>query len=141
MTAESTSWEGESPMIIGIGVDIVEIERIAALMKRQEKAIGRFLTEAEKKLLAGKAESRQAEMVAGRFAAKEAGAKALGTGIGHALGFLDMEITPSETGKPMMRVDGDVLTRLGLDPQRVRVHVSISHSQTHAMAQVVVEEL
>ncbi|MGN7470935.1 holo-ACP synthase [Brevibacillus sp. SAFN-007a] len=128
-------------MIIGIGVDMVEIERIAALMQRQDKTIGRFLTEAEQKLLAGKTKSRQAEIVAGRFAAKEAGAKALGTGIGRALGFLDMEITPSETGRPMMRVNSHVFTRLGLDPQRVRVHVSISHSQTHAMAQVIVEEL
>jgi holo-[acyl-carrier protein] synthase len=128
-------------MIVGIGVDIVEIERVATLIGRRENALNRFLTDEEKLLLTGKSAHRQAEMVAGRFAAKEAGAKALGTGIGQALSFLDMAITPSETGKPLMQINPDVLTRLGLEPARIRVHVSISHSQTHAMAQVVVEEL
>lgn len=127
-------------MIIGIGVDIVEIERIASLMKRQESAINRFLTNEEKQLLNGKAATRQVEMVAGRFAAKEAGSKALGTGIGAVVGFLDMEILPSDTGKPVMHIKSEVYSKLGLDPSRIHVHVSISHSRTHAIAQVMIEE-
>ena len=128
-------------MIVGIGVDIVEIERISTLIKRQKSAISRFLTGEEQRLLQDKAEARQAEFVAGRFAAKEAGAKALGTGIGGVIGFLDMEITPTELGKPEMKIKNEVYTRLGLEPARVRVHLSISHSQAYAIAQVVVEQL
>lgn len=128
-------------MIVGIGIDIVEMERMATLMKRQRNTIDRFLTLQEQKLLDGKAESRRVEFVAGRFAAKEAGSKALGTGIGGAVSFLDMEILPTELGKPEMKIHSDVFGRLGLDPSRVRVHLSISHSRTYAVAQVVVEEL
>ncbi|QRG68153.1 holo-ACP synthase [Brevibacillus choshinensis] len=128
-------------MILGIGIDMIEIERIDRLLKRQPKACQRFLTEAERALLAGKSETRQSELVAGRYAAKEAGAKALGTGIGEVLSFLDMEILPSRSGKPEMSFQPEVYRRLGLEPSRIRVHLSISHSQSHAIAQVVVEEL
>ncbi|TQK49593.1 holo-[acyl-carrier-protein] synthase [Brevibacillus sp. AG162] len=127
-------------MIIGTGVDIVEIERMATLIKRQESAIKRFLTTDEQQLLHGKSETRQAEMVAGRFAAKEAGAKALGTGIGAVLSFLDMEILPNHSGKPVMTIKNEVYSKLDLDPARIHIHVSISHSQTHAIAQVIIEE-
>lgn len=128
-------------MIVGIGADIVEIERISTLIKRQKSAINRFLTGEEQRLLQDKTEARQAEFVAGRFAAKEAGAKALGTGIGAVIGFLDMEIMPNELGKPEMKIKDEVYMRLGLDPASVRVHLSISHSQAYAIAQVVVEQL
>ncbi|KQL43428.1 ACP synthase [Brevibacillus choshinensis] len=127
-------------MIVGIGVDMIEIERIEKILKRQPKALQRFLTQEEQKLLAGKSETRQSEFVAGRYAAKEAGAKALGTGIGEVLSFLDMEILPTGTGKPELTFHPEVYRRLGLDPARVRIHLSISHSQSHAIAQVVVEE-
>lgn len=127
-------------MIVGIGVDMIEIERIEKILKRQPKALQRFLTQEEQKLLAGKSETRQSEIVAGRYAAKEAGAKALGTGIGEVLSFLDMEILPTSSGKPELTFHTEVYRRLGLDPARMRIHVSISHSQSHAIAQVVVEE-
>lgn len=127
-------------MIVGIGVDMIEIARIDQLLKRQPKACNRFLTPEEQKLLAGKSEMRQSEMIAGRYAAKEAGAKALGTGIGEVLSFLDMEILPASSGKPELTFRSEVYRKLGLDPARMRVHVSISHSQSHAIAQVVVEE-
>jgi holo-[acyl-carrier protein] synthase len=127
-------------MIVGIGVDMIEIERIDQLVKRQPKALQRFLTREEQKLLGGKSETRQSEMIAGRYAAKEAGAKALGTGIGEVLSFLDMEILPTSSGRPELTFHPEVYGRLGLDPFRMRVHVSISHSQSHAIAQVVVEE-
>jgi holo-[acyl-carrier protein] synthase len=128
-------------MIFGTGIDLVEIERIATLLKRQPRAINRFLTIQEMSLLEQKSEERRVEFVAGRFAAKEAGSKALGTGIGGVIGFLDMEILPDESGKPEMRIDPEAFRRLGLDPARMRVHVSISHSRNQAIAQVLVEEL
>ncbi|GIO09337.1 holo-[acyl-carrier-protein] synthase [Brevibacillus reuszeri] len=128
-------------MIVGIGVDIVEIERISKLVKRQKNAISRFLTIEEQQLLQGKPEARQAEFIAGRFAAKEAGSKALGTGIGGTISFLDMEVLPTERGKPEMKIKEEVYERLGLDPSNVRVHLSISHSIAYAIAQVVVEQV
>lgn len=128
-------------MIVGIGVDIVEIERISKLVKRQKSAISRFLTIEEQQLLQGKSEERQTEFIAGRFAAKEAGAKALGTGIGGTISFLDMEVLPTERGKPEMKIKEEVYERLGLDPLNVRVHLSISHSSAYAIAQVVVEQV
>jgi holo-[acyl-carrier protein] synthase len=128
-------------MIIGTGVDLVDIERIASIMKRQPRAIKRFLTIQEISLLEQKSEERKVEFVAGRFAAKEAGSKALGTGIGAVIGFLDMEVLPSESGKPEMRINPDAFRRLGLDPAQVRVHLSISHSRDQAIAQVIVEQL
>jgi holo-[acyl-carrier protein] synthase len=128
-------------MIVGIGTDIVEIRRVQALIERRPEALDRLFTDAEKALLDGKAEARRAEYLAGRFAAKEAGAKALGTGIGGQVGFHDLEIFSSDTGKPEMRINRTALERVGLNPQRVRVHLSISHSRDYAVAQVVVEEL
>lgn len=128
-------------MIVGNGIDLVEIERIAALMKRQSRAVKRLLTLQEQSLLEGKAEGRKVEFIAGRFAAKEAAAKALGTGIGSMLSFLDMEVLPDEWGKPEMKLDPEVFRRLGRDPSRMRIHLSIAHSTSHAMAQVLVEEL
>jgi holo-[acyl-carrier protein] synthase len=128
-------------MIVGIGTDIVEIRRVQALIERRPEALDRLFTDAEKALLDGKAEARRAEYLAGRFAAKEAGAKALGTGIGGQVGFHDLEVFSSDTGKPEMRINRTALERVGLNPQRVRVHLSISHSRDYAVAQVVVEEL
>lgn len=128
-------------MIIGIGLDMIEIERIDKLLKRQPKALNRFLTPREQELLAGKSLTRQTEFVAGRYAAKEAGAKALGTGIGEGVSFLDMEVLPAPGGKPEMRFDAAVYSRVGLDAAQVRVHLSITHSQSHAVAQVVLEKL
>ncbi|EST54398.1 4'-phosphopantetheinyl transferase [Brevibacillus panacihumi W25] len=128
-------------MIVGIGLDLVEIERIAKWLERQPHAVDRFLTEKEKNLYASKSAQRQAEFAAGRFAAKEAGAKALGTGIGATIGFLDMEVLPDTLGKPEMYISAGVFEKLGLDHSRIRIHSSISHSRTHAMAQVIVESL
>ncbi|MGQ7280562.1 holo-ACP synthase [Brevibacillus thermoruber] len=128
-------------MIVGIGTDIVEIGRVQALIERRPEALDRLFTDAEKALLDGKAKARRAEYLAGRFAAKEAAAKALGTGIGGQVGFHDVEVFSSDTGKPDMRISRGALERVGLNPERVRVHLSISHSRDYAVAQVVVEEL
>ncbi|MEJ8548204.1 holo-ACP synthase [Brevibacillus borstelensis] len=126
-------------MILGIGIDIVEIHRIHTILKRQPQLLDRIFTEAEKQLLAGKAEGRLAEYVAGRFAAKEAGAKALGTGIGGAVGLHDIQITPAPTGKPEMTITDAACSRIGQDPSKLCIHLSITHSKEYAAAQVVIE--
>ncbi|WP_215146074.1 holo-ACP synthase [Exiguobacterium qingdaonense] len=115
-------------MIVGIGIDIIELERMARSMK-QPRFLKRLLTDEEYELAQHYPAQRQIEFVAGRFAAKEAYAKAVGTGIAHGLSWRHIEVLPDETGRPVMTA-----------PFSGRIHVSISHSQTYAIAQVILEE-
>ncbi|MFD1781385.1 holo-ACP synthase [Fredinandcohnia salidurans] len=117
-------------MIIGTGIDIVELERIKKILHRQKKFVDRILTNAEKEKFFRLAESRQVEFLAGRFAVKEAYSKAVGTGIGENLSFLDIEVLSDEKGKP-------VLTK----PMNQKAHLSITHSKDYAVAQVILESL
>ncbi|WAA12560.1 holo-ACP synthase [Fervidibacillus halotolerans] len=116
-------------MIVGIGLDIVEIKRIRELFLRQEKLKERILTEKEQEIFAQLPEKRKFEFLAGRFAAKEAFSKAYGTGIGKALSFHDIEIVNDEKGKPYFT-----------KPNQFRAHLSISHSDHYAVAQVIIED-
>ncbi|WP_409252626.1 holo-ACP synthase [Bacillus sp. SCS-153A] len=117
-------------MIIGIGLDIVEIQRIARLTERQPKFINRILTEAEIDHYTSLSGGRKNEFLAGRFAAKEAFAKARGTGIGSDLSFTDIEVRKDQRGKPYIAL-----------PFEKGVHLSITHSKDFAAAQVIIEEL
>jgi holo-[acyl-carrier protein] synthase len=114
-------------MIIGTGIDIIELERIEKLMA-QPKFIDRVLTEQEKAAVSRLNGQRKTEFVAGRFAAKEAYSKALGTGIGKEVSFLDIEILNDERGKPVLKAAVPHI-----------IHVSISHSKQFAVAQVILE--
>ncbi|KGX86569.1 holo-ACP synthase [Pontibacillus litoralis] len=119
-------------MIKGIGIDIVEVDRIAAAMKRNKRFINRVLTSSERRLLQSiHNDHRRAEFVAGRFAAKEAFSKAAGTGIGSVYAFQDISIVKNDVGAPILEVD----------KCSYEIWVSISHSQSHAIAQVVLEEV
>lgn len=115
-------------MISGIGIDIVELNRIQKVYKRQGKFVDRVLVPNEKEIFNNLSEKRKVEFLAGRFAAKEAFSKAVGTGIGEKLSFLDIEISKDELGKPYIS-----------KPLRKGVHLSISHSLEYAVAQVVIE--
>ncbi|HHY74988.1 MAG TPA: holo-ACP synthase [Bacillus bacterium] len=117
-------------MIKGIGIDIVEINRVRTIVERQAKFSKRVLTEKEEKIFETLSKGRQIEFLAGRFAAKEAYAKAKGTGIGKSLSFLDIEILPDELGKPVIKTK-----------EKEIVHLSISHSKEYAIAQVVIEQI
>ncbi|MFJ5625485.1 holo-ACP synthase [Peribacillus loiseleuriae] len=116
-------------MIKGIGMDIVELQRIQKLLERQPKFIERILTEAERKTFFSLNERRRVEFAAGRFAAKEAYSKAEGTGIGRSLSFLDIEVKPNEFGKPEI-----------IRPYAAGIHLSITHSREYAAATVIIEE-
>lgn len=117
-------------MINGIGVDIMELDRIEMLLKRQPRFKNRILTQSEILLFEKLQGRRQIEYFAGRFAAKEAFSKANGTGIGKHLSFLDIEVVSDEKGKPMFA-----------KPFSEGVHLSISHSRDYAIAQVVIERV
>jgi holo-[acyl-carrier protein] synthase len=115
-------------MIKGIGIDIIELSRIKEILTRQRKLIDRILTKSERQTFEKLSERRQVEFLAGRFAAKEAYSKALGTGIGKEISFLDIEIETDSLGKPC-------IVRTG-----AQAHLSISHSRDYAVAQVVIED-
>ena len=115
-------------MIEGIGLDIVEIERIGHILRRKPRFAARILTKEELKLFERAGDSRKIEFLAGRFAVKEAYSKANGTGIGKDLGFLNIEVLPDSTGRPCLR-----------RPEGVRAHVSITHTKAYAAAQVIIE--
>lgn len=118
-------------MIKGIGIDIIELDRIKKSLQRNQRIIERILTPKERKyfdqLLK---ERRKIEFLAGRFAAKEAFAKAVGTGIGK-LSFQHIHILPNDKGAPIIEVEGYESFTLWL---------SISHSKEYAIAQVIIEE-
>ena len=125
-------------MITGQGLDIVEIERITSVIERGGDAfIHRVYTEAEIR----QAESRnQAKYIyyAGRWAAKEALAKALGCGIGSRCAFTDIETTNSPSGKPVMNLTGEAaktMSKLG----GKRIFISVSHEASYAICNVIIE--
>lgn len=127
-----TNMERYMYMIKGIGIDIVEIERIKQIIERQPRFPERILTAKEKvRYDQYKNEQRRIEYIAGRFAAKEAAAKATGRGIGE-LSFQHIEITTNKQGAPKIKID---------HYEHETVHLTISHSKQYAVAQVIIEEI
>ena len=123
-------------MILGIGIDIVSVARIEALRSRYgERFIRRIFTGNEAGYCLAKADPDT--HLAARFAAKEAAAKALGTGLLKGVGFSDIEIVNVE-GPPVLVLHNQARSlaeRMGAS----RMHVSISHEQLHAVAIVIME--
>lgn len=118
-------------VIVGIGLDIIEMSRIEESIQKSDRLIKRILTQKEQKVCAQRSSHRRkVEFVAGRFAAKEAFAKATGRGIGE-LSFQHIEILSHANGKPE-------LTAVGYED--VRIFISITHSRDYAAAQVIIEE-
>ncbi|GAA0363179.1 holo-ACP synthase [Alkalibacterium iburiense] len=115
-------------MIVGIGLDVVEIGRIEKAYIRRNTFAERVLTENELELFTSLTGKRQIEFLAGRFSVKEAFSKALGTGIGKVT-FLDIEVLPDNLGKP-------ICTK---SPFEGNVWVSISHTDSLAITQVILE--
>ncbi|UFJ40941.1 holo-ACP synthase [Brevibacillus humidisoli] len=127
-------------MIVGIGSDIVEIDRVDTLLQRQPRLRDRLFSSREQLYVPTGSQQRVVEYTAGRFAAKEAAAKALGTGIGARVAFTDIEIIPDERGKPLLSITPAILAALFPD-SKLRLHVSISHCTSYALAYVVIEQL
>lgn len=124
-------------MILGIGIDLVEIERIRRV--GTERLARRILTEEELRELSARSH-RRVEMLAGRFAAKEAISKALGCGIGKVFSFYDAQITYDIQGKPQAMIATKVLDQL-YPNKNISVHISITHTRELASAFGVIEEL
>jgi holo-[acyl-carrier protein] synthase len=124
-------------LIIGLGRDIAEIDRIEAAIVRHGAAfINRLFTPSE----AAYCERfhNRYERYAARFAAKEAAMKALGTGWRHGVRWRDIEVTREASGKPTLRLAG--VAREFADRMGVRnISLSITHSGNLALAQVIFE--
>jgi holo-[acyl-carrier protein] synthase len=127
-------------MIIGIGSDIVDVRRIERVLGRYgERFLGRIFTDVER----AKAERRatRIETYAKRFAAKEACAKALGTGLSHGVFWRDMGVVNLPSGRPTMRLTGGAQERLrAITPHGhdARIEVSITDEGPMAMAFVII---
>lgn len=125
-------------MIVGSGVDIAEVDRIAAAIARHgEGLLKRLFTPEE--IAYCERHRNNAERYAGRFAAKEAAMKALGTGWRHGVRWIDIEVTRNSSGRPTLRLTGRA--RELADQLRVRnISLSITHSGNTALAQVLFED-
>jgi len=125
-------------MILGSGIDLVEIGRIQQSLERYgERFLNRVYTSAEQAYCLRK--RKAAESLAARFAAKEAAAKALGTGISRGVNWMEIEVTREPGGRPTLRFHGraaEIAARLGV----VHTALSITHTSDLSMANVILED-
>ena len=126
-------------MIIGIGHDICEIDRIAETLARHgERFLERTFTQTEIDYADSKPEHLRTATLAKRFAAKEAVLKAIGTGHAHGLYLKDIGVTNDEHGKPSITLHGKAKSAL---PANATIHISLSDTDTIASAYVIIEVL
>ena len=124
-------------MIFGIGTDIIEVARIEKITAKGPQYLETIFTEKERDYCEAKA--RKSEHYAGRYAAKEAFLKALGSGWRDGLAFCDIEIINDELGKPQIFLHGEV--KKYFDQHQIRhISTSISHVKAMAIAVVVLEK-
>jgi holo-[acyl-carrier protein] synthase len=125
-------------MIVGTGVDIIEVERVSASMDRfGDRFLQRILLDSE--IAYCRSHTQAAPHVAARFAATEAVRKAFGTGIGAKLGWHDIEIAREPSGAPFVRLHGKGLELLA-ERQARKLHISLSHTLVHAVATAILED-
>jgi holo-[acyl-carrier protein] synthase len=124
-------------MIVGLGMDIAEVDRIAAAIERHGRTfLTRVFTPAE--IAYCEKHRNRTERFAGRFAAKEAAMKALGTGWRHGVRWVDIEVIREPSGKPTLKLSGAsraIADRLGVK----NIAITITHTGNTALAQVIFE--
>ena len=126
-------------MILSIGIDVVEVDRIErAVVRLGDRFLRRIYTQSE--LDYCDARGPRAVHLAGRFAAKEAAMKALGTGWGSGVSWREFEILPSGGGAPRLELSGAALERFA-QLGATTSHLSISHTRGLAVAQAIFERI
>ena len=124
-------------MIVGTGIDLAEVPRIRAAIERYgESFLGRIYTDGERAYVERKA--NKYERYAARFAAKEAGMKALGTGWRNGVRWHDFEVANLPSGRPTLRLHGvakDFAEKLGV----TQISLSLTHTAENGMAIVIFE--
>ena len=127
--------ESRTTGVVGLGLDLLEVDRLGAAIERHgERFLRRVFTEGERDYC--EAKSEPAVFYAARFAAKEAVAKAFGTGIGADIGWLDIEVVRNAAGAPAVCLAGkgaELAALRGVD----RVLLSMTHTSGMAAASVV----
>ena len=124
-------------LIIGMGVDLAEVERIRGAIERYGETFLRRVYTAAEREYCDKFRNKY-ERYAGRFAAKEAAMKALGTGWRRGVRWVDFEVVRERGGRPTIRLDGTaraIAEELGVK----RIALSITHTEAMALAQVIFE--
>jgi holo-[acyl-carrier protein] synthase len=125
-------------MILGIGSDLAEVERIGKSVERfGERFLTRIYTAQERAYAMRKA--NWAERLAARFAAKEAGMKAIGTGLTGGVSWQHFEVANEPSGRPTLRLHGvalQVANAMGVK----RISVSLTHTRTMGFAVVILED-
>ena len=124
-------------MILGVGIDIIEVERIRASHEKfGERFLKRILRPEE--IAYCLSHAQPAPFLAARFSAKEAISKAFGTGIGRQLGWQDMEVRKKESGQPyvVLHDGGEILFK---QLQGRALHLSLTHTNVYASATAVLE--
>jgi holo-[acyl-carrier protein] synthase len=124
-------------MIVGTGIDIAEVPRIReAIARHGQRFLHRIFTEGEIQYCESKA--NRVERYAARFAAKEAGMKAIGTGWNHGVRWRDLEVARKPGGRPTLLLHGkaaEFAAKLGA----TNIALSLTHTEAEAMAQVILE--
>src|SRR5258706_1627797 len=124
-------------MIVGLGIDVEEVERVKGAMQRQgERFLKRIFTEKEQAYC--EQFKDKYERYAGRFAVKEATMKALGTGWSRGVRWVDIEVVREMSGKPTLELKGEakkIAGKLGVK----HIAMTITHTASQAMAMVVFE--
>lgn len=129
-------------MILGIGTDLVSVERIGKLENQfKQKFLQKIFTETESSTSQKKSSS--ATFLAKRFAAKEAFSKALGLGLGRGINFCDIEVSNDNFGKPEIRIlnDKEDFIKNHFQCQDFSIHLSLSDEGQFASAMVVIEKI
>jgi holo-[acyl-carrier protein] synthase len=128
----------ENFLVIGLGVDIAEVPRIReAIEARGQRFLDRVFTPNE--IAYCERFRNKFERYAGRFAAKEAAMKALGTGWRRGVRWVDFEVVREQSGRPTITLAGEaakIAARLGVK----RISLSITHTEAQALAQVIFED-
>ena len=123
--------------VLGIGVDLVECARVQHSLDRfGDRFLHRIFTEGE--IAYSQSMKFPGRHLAARFAAKEALSKAFGTGIGKAMGWKDIDVHKKPSGEPFVVLEGGA-KQLGADRGVTKVWITLSHTDNHAMAMIVLE--
>ena len=126
-------------MIIATGIDIIEIKRLAASIQRYGENFLNRVYSSEEQTAAPSSEQAKMCYYAGRWAAKEAVSKALGTGIGPACAMTDIVVLNDSAGRPHLNLRGhaaETANGLGIH----KIHISISHEREYAVAHAIAEK-
>ncbi len=121
-------------MIIGIGTDIIEIDRLENAINKTNGFIDKLFTKREIEMF--KSRNMRAEVVAGNFAAKEAISKAFGTGI-RGFSLKEIEVLRDKLGKPEVFLSDNINNLIG---KKYNINISISHNNTSSIAFAILEE-